>query len=106
MIRIPRPLKVAVASTAALAMITAGAAALVASPAQAAVANKITINPPAQTGAAGTCFAYTLSVTDAVGRAATDSGTIEVAISENPNSDTQDVDFCIPDGDTSFSNFT
>jgi hypothetical protein len=103
MIRTSRPLRIALAGTTALVTISALVTTLVSSPANAAAADNIILTPSSQTGAAGTCLMYTVNVRDAVGGQATDTGTIEVTIQEDPESDAQDVDFCIPTGATNFT---
>jgi hypothetical protein len=51
-------------------------------------------------GAAGACLTYTVMPTDSFGRPATDTGTVVVRLTENPNNTTQDVDFCTVSGAT------
>jgi hypothetical protein len=81
----------------AVATIGAGVPALVASSAQAATGGATTqlaIAPLSQTGAAGTCILYTVTPLNATGEQPGDTPTITVQVTENPVSDTQDVDFC------------
>jgi hypothetical protein len=88
--------RLAVAAT-ALATVVAGIPILTASPASAATTGDIQLAGPTH-GAAGACLTYTVTPTDAFGRTATDTGTIVVRLTENPNNSTQDVDFCTVTG--------
>jgi hypothetical protein len=77
----------------AVATVAAGVPALLTTGASAAATGDITLSGPSR-GAAGNCLSYTVTPTDAFGRVASDTGTIVVRLTENPNSSTQDVDFC------------
>src|SRR4051812_48183952 len=92
------PLRVAVVAT-ALATIAAGVPALLSTGASAAPTGDIQLAGPTH-GAAGACLTYTVTPTDAFGRVASDTGTIVVRLTENPNNSTQDVDFCTVAGST------
>jgi hypothetical protein len=92
------PRRIAVALT-ALATVAAGVPALSITGAAAAATGDIQLAGPTH-GAAGACLSYTVSPTDAFGRPASDSGTVVVRLTENPNSATQDVDFCTVSGST------
>jgi len=88
----------------AVATIGAGVPALVATSASAApggATTQLVISPTSQTGSAGTCILYTVSPLNGTSEAPGDTPTITVQVTENPLSDTQDVDFCtVPDTGT------
>lgn len=91
--------RLAVVAT-ALATVVAGLPALLSSAASAAATGDIQLAGPTR-GAAGACLTYTVTPTDAFGRPATDTGTVVVRLTENPNNSSQDVDFCTVSGATS-----
>jgi hypothetical protein len=93
------PRRLAVLVT-AVATVAAGLPALLSTGASAAATGDIQLAGPTH-GAAGACLTYTVTPTDAFGRPASDSGTVVVRITENPNNTTQDVDFCTVSGSTS-----
>src|SRR4051812_41113416 len=78
----------------ALAAIAAGVP-LVAATASAAPVATIGLSGPTH-GAAGSCLTYTVTPTDSRGGPATDTGTVVIRLTENPNTASQDVDFCTP----------
>ena len=102
MIRTPRQLRAGLAGLAAVALIGTGATALVASSAAAADGGDATdlrleaLYPDDNGAAAGTCMIYRLTPTNFQGVQASDSGTVVINLVENPESDSQDVDFCVP----------
>src|SRR6476661_92053 len=79
----------------ALATVLAAVPALVGQQASAAATTNISLSGPTH-GAAGACLMYKVTPTDAFGGPATDTGTVVVRLSESPNGDAQDVDFCVP----------
>jgi hypothetical protein len=92
------PRRLAVLVT-AVATVAAGLPALLSTGASAAATGDIQLAGPTH-GAAGACLTYTVTPTDAFGRPASDSGTVVVRITENPDNTTQDVDFCTVSGST------
>lgn len=87
--------------TVALATVAAGLPLLGAGYAGAAATGDLTLTGPTR-GAAGSCLRYTVTPTDAFGGPATDTGTVVIRLTENPNNDNaQDVDFCRPGSVTS-----
>lgn len=88
------PRKLAVAATVA-ATVAAGLPALLSTAASAAATGDIAVTGPTR-GSAGTCLTYTVTPTDPFGKQATDTGTIVIRLTENPNDASQDVDFCNP----------
>jgi hypothetical protein len=79
----------------AVATLVAGVPALLSSAASAAATGDITLTGPTR-GSAGTCLVYTVTPTDPFGKPATDTGTVVIRLTENPNDANQDVDFCNP----------
>ena len=99
MLKLRRPLRVALVGLTAAATTAVGVVALVASPAQAAGATTLTIQavyPTDLSASAGTCQIYRALPTDFAGNPASDSGTVIISVTESPSSSTQDVDFCTP----------
>src|SRR3954464_15078826 len=87
----------------AVATIGAGVPAFFATAAQAAVPpTALSITPPSQTGAAGTCLNYTVTATDAAS-APSAGATITVTLRPDttPSTPVQDVDFCTATNGTS-----
>jgi hypothetical protein len=87
----------------ALATIGAGVPAFFATAAQAApggATTQLVISPLNQSGAAGTCLLYTVTPLNGSNEQPGDTPTITVQVTENPVSDTQDVDFCSVAGTT------
>jgi len=83
----------------AVATIGAGVPALVATSASAAAGgatttSQLVISPLSQSGAAGTCLLYKVTPLNSTSERPGDTPPITVRITENPVSDTQDVDFC------------
>ncbi len=99
MLSFPRPVRTAVVGAAAAATVVAGLTVLTSTPASAASANSLRIEavyPDDRSGSAGTCQIFRAVPTDQLGRTPSDSGTIVITLKENPKSDAQDVDFCLP----------
>jgi hypothetical protein len=86
--------KLAIAAT-AVATVAAGLPVLLSTGASAAATGDISLTGPTR-GAAGTCLTYTVTPTDPFGKPATDTGTVVIRLTENPNDAGQDVDFCNP----------
>lgn len=94
------------AGAAAVAAVTIAAGVpLLVSAASAAAPTRLVITQAEDrtTAAAGTCTPFAVSGTDAFGVAA-DEATITVTITESPEGDTHDVDFCTVDGGSAFRN--
>jgi hypothetical protein len=102
MLSIPRPLRTLLVSATAAVTVGAGLATFVAPNASAQTAGETTalrlesIYPTDTSASAGTCMIFRAVPTNFQGQVATDSGTLTIRVTENPESDTQDVDFCTP----------